>query len=82
MEAAKASYAVQIARFNVGLSDMTSIIQSIQLLGDAIETKIEALRAYNQSIAELYRYSAEWPDGMQSIISERFKHFSSLKHSP
>ena len=82
LEAAKASYAVQIARFNVGLSDMTSIIQSIQLLGDAIETKIEALRAYNQSIAELYRYSAEWPDGMQSIISERFKHFSSLKHSP
>ena len=26
--AAKASYAVQIARFNVGLSDMTSIVQS------------------------------------------------------
>ena len=37
--AAKASYAVQIARFNVGLSDMTSIVQSIQLLGDSIQSK-------------------------------------------
>lgn len=81
-QAAKASYAVQIARFDVGLSDMTSIIQSIQLLGDSIQTKIEALRSYNQSIAELYRYSSEWPDGIQNIVSERMKNLSGLKHSP
>ena len=71
LKAAKNAYVVQVARFRVGLSDMTSIVQSIQLLGDAIQTRVDALLAYNESVAELYRYSAQWPDGIQLLVAQR-----------
>ena len=73
LKAAKASYAVQVSRFDVGLSDMTSIIQAIQLLGTAIQARVDALRSYNDSVAELYRYSAEWPDGIKLVVDERMQ---------
>lgn len=50
-------------RFKVGLSNMTSIVQAMQSLGNALRSKTNALLDYNIAIAELYRYSGEWPPG-------------------
>lgn len=50
-------------RFKVGLSNMTSIVQAMQALGNALRSKTNALLDYNIAIAELYRYSGEWPPG-------------------
>ena len=71
LNAAKKAYLVQVSRFRVGLSDMTSVVQAIQLLGQAIETRTDALLASNESVAELYRYSAQWPEGIEPLVDER-----------
>lgn len=71
LSAAKKAYLVQVSRFRVGLSDMTSVVQAIQLLGQAIETRTDALLASNESVAELYRYSAQWPEGIEPLVDER-----------
>jgi outer membrane protein TolC len=59
------------ARFNIGLADITSLVQSMQLLGQAEEAQISALQSYNQSVAELYRYSARWPNGINLLVEQQ-----------
>ncbi|NCU76788.1 MAG: TolC family protein [Synechococcaceae bacterium WB7_1C_051] len=59
------------ARFNIGLADITSLVQSMQLLGQAEEAQISALQSYNQSVAELYRYSARWPSGISLLVDQQ-----------
>ena len=59
------------ARFNIGLADITSLVQSMQLLGQAEEAQISALQSYNQSVAELYRYSARWPNGISLLVEQQ-----------
>lgn len=71
LKAAEQSYAAQLARYKVGLSDMTSIVQSIQQLGEAIQSKTNALLDFNDSVAELYRYSAQWPDGVEIFVENK-----------
>ena len=71
LDAAENSLAVNRSRFSVGLSDITTLVQGMQLLGQATENHIKALLQHNQSVAELYRYSAIWPEGIESLINER-----------
>lgn len=48
-------------RFKVGLSSMTSIVQAMQALGNSLKAQSISILKHNISIAELYRYSSEWP---------------------
>lgn len=71
LEAANKTIEVNRARFSVGLADITSIVQSMQLLGQASEAYSQSLLQYNNAVAELYRYSAKWPEGVTTPLSEK-----------
>jgi hypothetical protein len=43
----------------------------MQLLGQAEEAQISALQSYNNSVAELYRYSARWPNGINLLVEQQ-----------
>ena len=54
-------------RFQVGLSDMTTFVQAMLALGNSLKAQTDSILKHNIAIAELYRYSAEWPSGIPSI---------------
>ena len=61
------------ARFDVGVGDIVSVVQAINLLSIAAIQKSQATLTYNNSIAELYRYSANWPMTSQKDVNLRIK---------
>ena len=71
LDAANKTIQVNQARFSVGLAEITAIVQSMQLLGQASEAYSNSLLRYNTSVAELYRYSAKWPDNMEPILKQK-----------
>jgi len=68
--ARKAVIAVQ-ARYDVGVTDMASVIQTlIQAIG-AANANATATRSHNSAVARLYRASARWPEGTQTQLQHR-----------
>ena len=67
------------ARFDVGVGDITSVVQTISQLSSASQQVSTAILAYNNAIVELYRYSATWPQNTQFEVEERIK---SLRSNP
>lgn len=61
------------ARFDVGVGDITSVVQTMQQLSTAAQQLSEAVLAYNTAVAELYRYSATWPGASKQEVQERLK---------
>lgn len=61
------------ARFEIGLGDMTTIVQTIEQLGTSSQQLSEAILAYNTSVAQLYRYSATWPGGSDQLVRQQEK---------
>ncbi len=61
------------ARFDVGVGDIVSVVQAINLLSNAATLKSQATLTYNNSIAQLYRYSANWPMASQKDVGLRLK---------
>ena len=61
------------ARFDVGVGDIVSVVQAINLLSSAAIQKSQATLTYNNSIAKLYRYSANWPMASQKDVDLRIK---------
>ena len=61
------------ARFDVGVGDIVSVVQAIGLLSSAAIQKSQATLTYNNSIAQLYRYSANWPMASQKDVDLRMK---------
>lgn len=68
LSASTNSIKVNKSRFSVGLGDITSIVQSMQLLGQATRQYNQAILDHNTSVAELFRYSATWPGQTESIV--------------
>ena len=68
LSASTNSIKVNKSRFSVGLGDITSIVQSMQLLGEATSQYNQAILDHNTSVAELYRYSATWPESTEAIV--------------
>ena len=68
--ARNAAKAVQ-ERFNIGFADMTSVVQTLDQAIQAANAYASAIRAYNGSVAGLYRFSAQWPDGTQPLLQTR-----------
>ena len=61
VEAANASVDVANRRYDVGLGTIADLIQAVELLAKAAQNQADLQLTYSNAIAELYRYSAEWP---------------------
>lgn len=59
------------ARFEAGVGDITSVVQTIQQLSQASRQRSQALLGYNNAIAQLYRYSATWPADTKQDLDQR-----------
>ena len=69
LETAKLAVQVASARYAAGVGDITTVVQSTELLGDAAEQNKSLRLIYRNAIAELYRYSAQWPKPFQTQIT-------------
>ena len=61
LDAANQAQKVANVRFQIGFGDITTVVQTIQLYGQAYTSYISAILNYNTAIAQLYRYSAVYP---------------------
>ena len=57
-------------RYRAGLDNVTTIVQTVQLLGNASIAKTSALVGYNTAISNLYLYAAVWPDRTYPIVEK------------
>jgi outer membrane protein TolC len=70
VEAANASVEVANRRYEVGLGTIADLIQAVALLGKAAQNQADLQLTYSNAIAELYRYSAEWPANNKMEIEQ------------
>ena len=70
---AELAHEAALARFAVGVGDITSVVQAINLLSSAATQKSHAILNYNNAIVELYRYSATWPETSKEELDQRIK---------
>lgn len=61
------------ARFEVGVGDITSVVQTIQQLSQAATQQAQAVLGYNNAVSQLYRYSATWPGGTEQAVEQRIE---------
>lgn len=66
VDTAKTSQTVASMRFDIGLGDITTVVQTIQLYGQVNQQYVDALLNYNTAVAELYRYSAIFPPSVET----------------
>jgi len=67
---AQESLAVARKRYAVGIGDLTTVVQANEMLARAAENVSQHRLAYKNSVAELYRYSAEWPPVAQEGLTQ------------
>ena len=75
-EAYRYAYLAQEAartRYNVGVGDMTTVVQTMNQLARASAQVANAILDHNNSVAELYRYSATWPEETKIEVVKRTK---------
>ena len=58
-------------RHSVGLGDITTVVQTMGQLARASAQVANATLDYNNSVAELYRYSATWPKNTEKRLETR-----------
>ncbi|WP_170953650.1 TolC family protein [Synechococcus sp. UW179A] len=73
LDTAKRAVNVASARYAAGVGDITTVVQATELLGDAAEQNKSLRLIYRNAIAELYRYSAQWPKPFQPQIRTLMK---------
>lgn len=59
------------ARYQVGIGDITSLVQATSLYGQALTNQANAQMQYSTAIASLFRFSAVWPFDSERMIAER-----------
>ena len=57
-------------RYRAGLDDVTTIVQTVQLLGNSSISRTGAIVGYNTAISNLYRYAAIWPPNTYQLVEE------------
>ena len=67
------------ARFDVGVGDITAVVQTVNQLSDASTQLASAIFNYNSSVSQLYKYSATWPRGSKNEYIQRI---DSLRENP
>mgnify|MGYP006267127739 CR=1 FL=1 len=70
MSARNAAVAAQ-QRFNVGVTDMATLVQTLNQAIQAAADYATAIRTYNNAVAQLYRSSAHWPADTQPLVQQR-----------
>lgn len=70
LESAQISQEVALERFRVGVSDITTFIQTVQLYATAAVSYTDAVQNFNTSLAQLYRYSASFPLDVAKVDSD------------
>ena len=73
LSSAKIAQRASQARFNVGVGDITSVVQAIQQLSQSAELLASSLLSYNNAVAQLYRYSATWPLNTHQTVQVRLQ---------
>ena len=68
---ARAAAAAVRARFDVGVSDMSSLVVALNQAINAASNYASSVRDYNGSIAALFRSSARWPANTQPLLNQR-----------
>lgn len=68
-EAAAQSVDVARKRYEAGIGSLTTIVQANELYGEAASNLFSARKLLRDSLAKLYRYSAEWPPFMVNYLS-------------
>ena len=71
LQSAQTAAAIIRERFRIGFSDMTAVVQTYRQSIQASGAYAQAIREFNLAIAELYRYSASWPDGALPLLQRR-----------
>jgi len=61
------------ARYDIGLGDITTTVQTIDQLGTASISLSDSILSYNNAVAQLYRYSATWPGDSSQFLRQREK---------
>lgn len=75
MSARSAANAAQ-ERFAAGVTDMATVVQTLNQAIDATNAYATSIRIYNSAVAGLYRSSARWPVTTQLLIEQRVKQLS------
>ena len=57
-------------RYRAGLENVTTIVQTVQLLANASIERTRSLVEYNTAISNLYLYAAVWPDSTYPIVEQ------------
>ena len=73
LETARQAVNVASARYAAGVGDITTVVQATELLGDAAVQNKSLRVIHRNAIAELYRYSAQWPKPFQPQIRALMK---------
>lgn len=68
---ARAAAAAVRARFDVGVSEMSSLVVALNQAINAASNYASSVRDYNGSIAALFRSSARWPANTQPLLNQR-----------
>ena len=71
LDAAKLNQEVTEAKYGLGLSDVTTLVQSLQLYSSAIQQQVSTLINLNSAVAELYRYTSIWPSNTVNAFQAR-----------
>lgn len=59
------------ARYQVGIGDITTLVQANSLYGSALFNLANAQMSYYSAVSALYRYSAIWPPGTEELVDLR-----------
>ena len=82
MAVARQSFAAAGRAYLAGRGDATRVVQASNAYLEACVSYLGSLRQHNSSIAALYRYSAQWPEGMQLILSSAYPGLATAPRRP
>ena len=71
VQAARQAVIAVEQRFKVGVESMTAVVQTLERAIGAANAYVTAVRTYNTAVANLYRSSARWPEGTQTLLQQR-----------
>lgn len=71
LRAARAALENSQRGFRGSANDATTVVQTIEKLRQALEAEAGAREQHNTALAELYRYSARWPEGAPTLVDQR-----------
>ena len=79
LQSAELAQVAARTRFEVGVGDITDVVQATTAVSSASQDYSGQILKYNNAVVELYRYSATWPESVQAEVDARI---NSLRANP